>query len=57
MNEINIKVLKPLGNSDFKEVYRNTVRLDINISFPYDSFVRVFSFLYPNCLIQIYQQL
>ena len=52
---IKIKVLvnDPLKAGEFKEVFRQVVDLDENISFDYNLVERTFRLLFPSCLVQI----
>lgn len=57
MISINIRVLRHLVTStglDQKELYRNSVEWNEDISFPFDSTVKVLKILYPasDCIIQ-----
>ena len=49
--EIQIKVIKVLPN-ELKEVYRNTVKVPVGISFSFENMLDSLRWLYPGCLYQ-----
>ena len=49
--EIQLKVIRVLPN-EMKEVYRNTIKVPVGISFPYDAMIDSLRWLYPGCLYQ-----
>lgn len=51
---IKIKVLKidSQSQSQFKELYRNSVSLSSDLSFDYSLIERALNVLYPSCLIE-----
>lgn len=49
--EIEIKVIKVLPN-ELKEVYWNTVKLPVGISFSFETLLNSLRLLYPDCTYQ-----
>lgn len=55
-NELRIKVVKVLPTGE-KELYRNTIKYNDSLRFPFESVMETFSLLYPGCIIVFSQHL
>ena len=51
MNEVKIRIYKVLNNES-KDLYRNSVKVPVGESFPFNDFTKIFRMLYPDCFIQ-----